>query len=203
MSKIIFLMNLPRRFINYLVNYMTLKRQKVTFKTFPLIYGTIILKNNGYCKIGDHIIIRNSIRSNYVGLTKKCSLFIEPGAQLEIGDYTGLSGTTIYCSSKIIIGSHVNLGGNVFIWDTDFHPLNYLDRRIHKENQINSKPIIIGNDVFVGANSMILKGVNIGDRSIIGAGSVLTKSVPDDEIWGGNPARFLKKLSAPSKLITV
>lgn len=203
MSIILFIINLPNRFLSLVNNYIVLKRGKVTFNTFPKIYGTLILKNNGYCKIGNNIIFRSSTSSNYVGLTKKCSLFIEHGAKLIIGDNTGLSGTTIYCATKITIGSHVNFGGNVSIWDTDFHPLNFKDRRIHEEAQIKTIPVIIGDDVFIGANSIILKGVRIGDRSIIGAGSVLTKSVPDDEIWGGNPARFIKKIESSHKLMAV
>ncbi|MNL65825.1 2,3,4,5-tetrahydropyridine-2,6-dicarboxylate N-acetyltransferase [compost metagenome] len=58
---------------------------------------------------------------------------------------------------------------------------------------IKKEPIIIEQDVFIGANSIILKGVTIGARSIIGAGSIVTKNVPADEIWGGNPAKFIRK----------
>ena len=56
-------------------------------------------------------------------------------------------------------------------------------------------PIIVGDDVFVGANSIILKGVIIGARVIIGAGSVVTKNIPSDEIWAGNPAKFIRKVN--------
>lgn len=55
-------------------------------------------------------------------------------------------------------------------------------------------PIVIGDYVFIGARCMILKGVTIGDRSIVAAGSVVTKSIPADELWGGVPAKFIKKL---------
>ena len=54
----------------------------------------------------------------------------------------------------------------------------------------------IENNVFIGANSMILKGVKIGDRSIIGAGSVVTKNVPSDQIWAGNPAKFIREITS-------
>jgi acetyltransferase-like isoleucine patch superfamily enzyme len=59
-----------------------------------------------------------------------------------------------------------------------------------------SEPIVIGDDVFIGANSIVLKGVNIGDRSIIGAGSVVSKNIPADEIWAGNPIKFIKRINA-------
>ena len=55
-------------------------------------------------------------------------------------------------------------------------------------------PICIGEDVFIGANSTILKGVTIGDRSIVASGSVVTKSIPSDQLWGGNPAKKIRDL---------
>ncbi|WP_407947752.1 acyltransferase [Pontiella desulfatans] len=62
-------------------------------------------------------------------------------------------------------------------------------------NGTKSSPIKIGNDVFVGTNSIILKGATIGDRSIIAAGSIVSGSIPPDEIWGGNPARLIRKIN--------
>ena len=113
---------------------------------------------------------------------------------LSIGDHCGFSGTSIFVANKITIGSYCNFGGNTAIWDTDFHSLEFQDRRIHNVSTIKNAPIFIGDDVFVGANSIILKGVTIGDRVIIGAGSVVTKSIPADEIWAGNPAKFIRKI---------
>jgi acetyltransferase-like isoleucine patch superfamily enzyme len=81
------------------------------------------------------------------------------------------------------------------IWDTDFHPLDYLARRKHDTSMIKTRPVVIGNDVFIGANSIILKGTTIGDRAIIGAGSVVSGNIPADQIWGGNPAKFIKNIN--------
>ena len=114
-------------------------------------------------------------------------------ASLVIGNHTGFSGVSIFCASSIKIGNYCNIGGNVFIWDTDFHPLNMEERRISSQN-IRSSPIIIEDDVFIGANSIILKGVSIGQGSIVGAGSVVTKNIPPMEIWAGNPAKFIRKI---------
>jgi acetyltransferase-like isoleucine patch superfamily enzyme len=193
----------PVRFINFITNYISLKREGVIYNGYPLIYGTIVLKNNGYCQLGSNLIFRNTSASNYIGLTKKCSLFIKENGKLVIGNNVGLSGTTICATKSITIGNYVNFGGNASIWDTDFHPLDFEDRRLHNENRIKAIPVVIGNDVFIGANVMILKGVTIGDRSIVGAGSVVTKSIPEDEIWAGNPACFIKKIEAQNKLIAV
>jgi acetyltransferase-like isoleucine patch superfamily enzyme len=142
--------------------------------------------------IGDNVTFTSSTKFNMVGIYKKCTIYVESGAQLSIGDNSGFSGVSIFCSKSISIGKNLTCGGNVSIWDTDFHPLNYLDRRSNKQESIIRKPVIIGNDVFIGASSIVLKGVMIGDRSIIAAGSVISRDIPNDEMWGGNPIRFIK-----------
>jgi acetyltransferase-like isoleucine patch superfamily enzyme len=172
---------------------LLLKYNSVEFEELPTINGKMIIINRGRCKIGKNVIFNNSIRSNLAGLFKPSTIYIQKGASLMIGDNTGLSGVSIYCSKHINIGNNVNCGGNVSIWDTDFHPLYYSDRRTNDLSKIKSLAISIGNDVFIGGHSIILKGVSIGDRAIIGAGSVVTKAIPPDEIWAGNPARFIKK----------
>jgi len=134
-------------------------------------------------------------RINYVGLSKRCSVYVAPGAKLYIVMNSGFSGVSIYCAKDIHIGVNVIVGGNCWIWDTDFHPLNYAQRSSRNYAMTAAEKIYIGDNVFIGANSMILKGVNIGDRSIIGAGSVVTKHVPSDQIWAGNPARFIRDVS--------
>lgn len=145
-------------------------------------------------RIGDFCTFNNSTNENHIGINKACSLVTTSDALLSIGTKCGFSGVSICSTSNIEIGNYCNFGANVSIWDSDFHPIDYLARRKHDISKIKSSPIFIGNDVFVGANSIILKGVKIGDRAIVGAGSVVTKDIPSDEIWGGNPAKFLRKL---------
>lgn len=181
--------------INSLYNTAVFKHNNIIYSKFPIIVGRIVLKNHGTFKIGRDIRFNCSVKSNYVGLTKTCTVYVETDAIFEVGDYSGFSGVSIVCFKQIKIGKHVNCGGNVFIWDTDFHPLGVEDRRVHNTSKITSLPIYIGDDVFIGANSIILKGVSIGDKSIIGAGSVVTKNVPEGEIWAGNPAKFIRKIS--------
>lgn len=80
------------------------------------------------------------------------------------------------------------------ICDTDFHSIEYAYRIEKPDSHVKTAPIFIGEGAFIGARSIILKGVNIGKHSVIGAGSVVTKNVPDNEIWAGNPARFIREL---------
>ncbi len=122
-------------------------------------------------------------------------IVVGKGAKLFIGNNTGCSGTSIHCYEEITIGNYVNIGAGTKIFDTDFHSLAWKDRENIKTDIANRKtaPIHIGDHVFIGTRTIIGKGVTIGDRSIIAAGSVVVTNIPSDEIWGGNPAVFIKK----------
>lgn len=88
------------------------------------------------------------------------------------------------------------IGGNVRIFDHDYHSLKYMDRRDKKLDDAGCRtsPVFIEDDVFIGTNSIILKGVTIGARSVIGAGSIVSlKQIPPDSLVAGNPARILKE----------
>jgi acetyltransferase-like isoleucine patch superfamily enzyme len=114
-------------------------------------------------------------------------------ASLTIGDDFGMTGGAIVCEERINIGNRVLVGANCIISDTDFHPLDAQTRYAHPA-QAQTAPITIGDDVFIGMRSLILKGVTIGARSVIGAGSVVTRDVPEDTIVAGAPARVIRSL---------
>jgi len=156
----------------------------------------ILIHRLGEMKIGTSFKINNTIQANPIGRDYKCLFVIRENAILEIGDNVGMSGTTIVCQHSIVIGDYVKIGGNVCIYDTDFHALDALIRANNTEDQKSAvrKKVQIGHNVFIGAHTTILKGVTIGNNSIIGACSVITKSIPDNEIWAGNPAKFIKKV---------
>lgn len=86
--------------------------------------------------------------------------------------------------------------GGTILMDSDAHSLSYVDRRESVQDMKNriDKEIVVNDDVLIGANSIILKGVHIGARSVVGAGSVVTKDVPSDCIVAGNPAKVIKGL---------
>jgi len=144
--------------------------------------------------IGNNVVFLSSVHANMVGLNRRCSVAVSEGAHIQIGDNCGFSGVAIYCSTHIQIGNNLTCGGNVSIWDTDFHPINFEYRKNHIVKYVKRDPIYIGDDVFIGANSIILKGVVVGDRSVIAAGSVVTGEVPSDQMWAGNPAKLIRKL---------
>ncbi len=154
----------------------------------------IVIIRNGNIKIEKNFKMNNGLHANTIGFSTPCVL-IADNANLTIGSNVGISQTTLIASgADIRIGDNVMIGGGVKIYSTDFHSLDYKDRKIKKCDKLNKKslPVCIGNDVFIGAGAIILKGVFVGDRAIIGAGSVVTKNVGADEIWGGNPAKLIR-----------
>jgi acetyltransferase-like isoleucine patch superfamily enzyme len=148
----------------------------------------------GSIRIGRNVTLLARHRSNRVGLSQPVMLHTMGDGEIEIGDNSGASSVIISSRSKVRIGARATIGGNVRIYDHDFHSLDPSVRGTQNDLQeVKSSPVIIGDDVFIGVNAMILKGVTIGDRAIIGAGAVVTRSVPADEMWAGNPARKLSK----------
>lgn len=111
------------------------------------------------------------------------------GARISIGDDVGLSGCTITANNRIEIGNEVLVGTGVVITDNDAHPIAPEGRRYG--SVVNSTPVVIGNNVFLGARSIILKGVTIGEGAVVAAGSVVTCDVPAYAIVGGNPAKYI------------
>jgi len=148
--------------------------------------------------IGGNLRMNNGQANNCIGFPACCSLMALEGGNINIGDDVGMSQTAICAvGADITIGNHTLLGGGVKIYSSDFHSLNYLDRRDYKvADRENRKcaPVTIGDDCFIGAGTIILKGTIIGNRTIIGAGSVVTKSIPANCIAGGNPCRVIKRL---------
>jgi acetyltransferase-like isoleucine patch superfamily enzyme len=114
--------------------------------------------------------------------------------KLLIGDHTFVGPCSIAVAESVRIGKHCRLAGGVGISDYDGHPTDALLRRSSPAPRESIKPVVIGDDVWIGACARILKGVTIGDRSIVGAGAVVTKSVPPDVVVAGNPARVVKSL---------
>ena len=112
------------------------------------------------------------------------------GALLSIGNSCGISAASITSFKKVTIGDNVLIGANVYITDSDWHGIP-IEKRTEEGD---SKEVNIGNGVWLGANSIIIKGVYIGDNSVIGAGSVVTKNIPENVIAAGNPCRVIKKL---------
>jgi acetyltransferase-like isoleucine patch superfamily enzyme len=176
-----------------LLNYCSMKIQNVNYREFPKISGILGIRNRGKLFLGKKIIITSHRDGNPVGLAGRTYLYCANNSSITIGNNVAISNSTIFSLKRIIIEDNVMIGGGVQIYDSDFHQLSFNDRMENKPEKIKASPVILKNGSFIGASSIILKGVTIGERSIIGAGSVVSKSIPKDEIWGGNPCRFIKR----------
>lgn len=121
-------------------------------------------------------------------------VIVAPGAELFIGDESGMSNISLLCFCKIEIGSHVNIGAGCLIMDSDFHSLDWKKRGDRKQDIADAQkaPVSIGDYVFIGARSIICKGVHIGPRTVIAAGSVVAKDIPADCIAAGNPCKPIR-----------
>lgn len=133
---------------------------------------------------------------NRIGRNLASSLSAAKGATLTIGDGCGISSTCIWARKSIVIGNNVNIGADCLIMDHDAHSLDPQKRHVFADDFAGTAaaPICIADDVLIGAKVIVLKGVAIGARSIVGAGSMVTCDIPADEIWAGNPAKFIRKI---------
>lgn len=178
------------------ISYVKLWGNGVKFNSSLVCNGILQVDINrtGICVIGDNCRINSDIGFNPIGRYSPTFLIVHERASLTIGNNTGISSSAIICHKEIRIGDRVKLGGNVAIYDTDFHSLSSTIRNDKSQDfsKAETKSVIIGDDAFIGAHSTILKGVTIGRGAIIGACSVVTKNVPSQEIWAGNPAKFIR-----------
>lgn len=149
-------------------------------------------QKKGCVRFGDNVRINSRFGSNLVGITNPVVFQCLGNGIITIGNNCGLSSAVLSSRSSITIGERTLIGGNARIFDHDFHSLDLQYRHSTKGEQVKTRPVIIGDDVFIGTNAIILKGVTIGDRAIIGAGSVVSRNIPPDEIWAGNPAQLIK-----------
>lgn len=156
-------------------------------------------------EIARNVALLGGWRSNRVGLSNPVLLQTFGEGIIEIGGNSGGSGVVISSRSHIRIGRNVNLGGNVRIFDHDFHALEFEKRRLPFKDQepfVRSSPVSIGDDVFVGSNAIILKGTSIGPRTLVAAGSVVFQGdYPADSILYGNPATIRKKPMREAKAL--
>lgn len=185
-------------FASYLYSRLIFRIEGVIYGEKFIVHGfpkLVIAKSNSNLKIGNNCVINSGNSFNLIGRQQRTMFILADNSILEIGNNTGLSSTVIVCHKHVRIGDNVKIGGNVVIYDTDFHSLNSNERNAIPEvkNNIRVKEVIINDNVFIGAHTTILKGSVIGENSIIGSGSVVSAIIPPNEVWAGNPAKFIKK----------
>lgn len=168
-------------------------------QSFRLILNSPIVGKK-YLKVGDDTML-------------SCAIAFESGAgMVTVGNRSFIGNSNLICRNGIEIQDHVFIAWGCYFYDHDSHSINYRDRedditqqledfrnkRDFIENKnwtvVNSKPIKICSNSWIGMNVIILKGVTIGEGAIVGAGSVVTKDVPAWTIVGGNPAKVIREI---------
>ena len=184
--------------IKDIITFIYLKYQGIeTSYGFVTLSGFPRIKKypNSRIIIDSNVTIVSNPRENPTGICHPVTLSTHsPGALIHIKSGSGISGATICAAERIIIGNCVALGANVSIYDTDFHAILPEDRMYDNFNKTKKASVVIEDYAWIGAHSIILKGVIVGHSAVIGAGSVVTKSVPEGTLYAGNPAKFIKKV---------
>lgn len=183
---------------------------KLVLKLFKVKYGKNLLlkgapfifnKNGASLVIGDNVTIKSSFLSNLVGLYSRTIICTRtPEAEIIIGNNVGISGATLYARKRIYIGDNTCIGGNCKILDNDFHPIEWEERNRlmleHSGSEVNdfipTKPIHIGENCFIGCNTIILKGTVLGDGCVVGAGAVVSGRFENGSVIVGNPGKVIK-----------
>lgn len=163
-----------------------------------IIQGGIYLKRGRFAvgQIGNDVTFKSGRGLNPLSRNIKSMICVEDGAIIDIGDSCGFSSVCLWAHESIKIGSNVNIGADSILMDSDAHSLFYMDRHDVENDFRNKKngPIVIDDDVLIGTRCIILKGVHIGARSIIGSGSIVVNDIPNDSIAVGNPAKVVRKI---------
>lgn len=185
----------PINFFNVVYNKIVFKLKKVSYLKCIKINGRIhIYGTKGTIFIGENFLCNSGKNKNPIGGSTEMILAVRDNGNIIIGNNVGISNSAIVSMNKIFIEDDVMIGGGCKIYDTDFHSIDFTHRMETPDKHIKSLPVIIKKGAFIGAHSIILKGVTIGENSIVGAGSVVAKNVPNGEIWAGNPARFIRRI---------
>lgn len=162
---------------------------KVRFWGKPIIY----LFDGMDIKIGNNVTINSSNWGYHVNMHSPVKLYVnQPGASITIGDHTRIHGSCLHAYSSITVGSKCLIAANCQIFDGNGHDLSMGNVEGRLKTIGPAEPIVIEDCVWIGANSIVLPGVTIGRGSVIGAGSVVAKSIPPMSIAAGNPARVIR-----------
>lgn len=162
---------------------------KVKVKGFPLID----LRNNSKLYIGENVMLNSTNYGYHINMFKRVKLFADgENSEIHIGDNTRIHGTCIHAKSKVKIGKNCLIAANCHIVDSNGHPTAMDNPKLRMTQFDAPREIIIEDNVWIAANCSILKGVTIGEGSIVAIGSVVMDNVPPFSIVRGNPAVLVK-----------
>jgi acetyltransferase-like isoleucine patch superfamily enzyme len=161
------------------------------------VWGRFVVKivGNGFISIGKNAHFVSDEERSYITLFSRIQLTAYGLGRIEIGDNVALNGTVITSKKWVSIGSGTMIAPNVIIVDSDFHQTWPPESRFISDTSPFDEEVKIGKNVWIGMNSLILKGSVIGDNSIIAAGSIVTGEIPPNCMAAGSPAKPIKFLN--------
>lgn len=199
----------PWKTKNHLIRVLSLPRIRLGFALAGVpwgrrwrIFGMPILQRHrgSEIRLGDGLELRSTPESNPLRPFQPVVLSTRRrGAVIRVGNDCGATGAVLVADERIDVGDRVLLGANVLITDTDFHPLDPAVRRESPQAGARA-PVVIEDDVFIGTQAVILKGVHIGRGAVVGAGAVVTRAVPAGAVVAGNPARIVGRADGGQRL---
>lgn len=181
---------------HYLVSYCCARKEITVANPKSLTFSgktLLAVAPGSEVFFGKDVVINSSFHTISPSLTK-----IEVGGgKLTIGDHSGISSSVIICKDSITIGNYVNIGAGCLILDSNMHSSDWRvrsDRNEDNPDKAIKAPVIIGDYAFIGARCIINKGVSIGAKTMIAAGSVVVKDIPANCVAGGNPCKVIRVL---------
>lgn len=186
----------------YRARAVLLRRKGVDVADDVRVDGTahVLMSKGSRVSLGPGVVLNSLPAKNTLEARGPIVLrTILPGAEILVGASTGITSATLSCAARIVIGERVLIGSGVLITDSDHHEVGNSAEEPRRFRAFPkpqaSDAVRIGDDVFIGARSLILKGVQIGSGAVVGAGSVVTKDVASGAVVAGNPAREIGRVS--------
>ena len=161
-------------------------------KNTKIFFRSQLFFRGGVIEIGKNVLIGRSRYGYHASMPFYTTLFVESGGKVTIGNNTRVNGAYIHARNSISIGNNCLFASGINLLDCNGHETYSIDRT---KGTDTAEPIVLGNNVWVGINSTILKGTKIGDNCIVAAGSVVKGNFPANVIIQGNPAKIVKEIS--------
>lgn len=176
------------------IGYLRGQTLKLRIKTTGPVkqYGRMkVVKRNGYIEIGSRSAVWPGVKIEATSVFENKTATVKIGRRCNLGD-----NLQIHCADSVTIGDNVGIAWDVIIMDHNYHSITGF---AEGEPDLDPRPVVIGNRVWLGIRTIVLKGVHIGDGCIIGAGSVVTRDIPPNTLAAGNPAKPIKTIQYPER----
>lgn len=193
----------PNSLIGKLIVLRILLESNIEMKGTLIVKGQplIDIREGSKLYIGDGVTLNSRNKGYHINMHSPVKLFADrQGAEIRIGDRTRIHGTCIHAYQSVVVGRNCLIAANCQIFDGNGHDLSFPNVENRISTRGTSKPVRIEDNVWIGANSVVLPGVTIGRGSVISANSVVDKDIPPMVIAGGNTAIVIKEYKGPNNL---